>query len=66
MAVFINFQNLLYFDVNLLNLQMYYFPILHISMCGVCSPPVLGDLTTHAQTGMETAYGAAASASTPL
>lgn len=31
--------------VNLLNLQMYYFQILHIYMCGVCSPPVLGDLT---------------------
>lgn len=42
---FINFQNLFYFDVNLLNLQMYYFQILHIYMCGVCSPPVLGDLT---------------------
>lgn len=42
---FINFQNLFYFDVNLLNLQMYYFQILHIYMCGVCSPPVLGGLT---------------------
>lgn len=39
------YQNLFIFDVNLLNLQMYYFQILHIYMCGVCSPPVLGDLT---------------------
>lgn len=39
------YQNLLNFDVNLLNLQMYYFQIFHIYMCGVCSPPVLGDLT---------------------
>lgn len=41
---FINYQNVFNFDVNLLNLQMYYFQILHIYMCGVCSPPVLGDL----------------------